>query len=183
MHEHFQEVPIAAQGLAVSHEGSWFAVRTKPRHEKTVARELETKGITAFLPLYGALHQWSDRKRQVDIPLFAGYVFVRFVAQLSTRISVLRTNGIAGFVGARGVGVPIPDEEIEAVRTILVQKVPFTPHPFLSVGQKVRICGGSLDGIEGILQAKNGDHSLIVSVESIQRSLAIRIAGYQVEAA
>jgi transcription antitermination factor NusG len=182
MHNQIHSVSSLVPFPATNDEGSWFAVRTKPRHEKTVASELEQKGITSFLPLYSVLHQWSDRKRQVQLPLFAGYVFVRFVVQLNTRVSVLRTNGVASFVGAGG-GVPIPDEQIQAVRMILEGKVPFSPHPFLSVGQRVRIRGGSLDGLEGILQAVNGDESLIVSVESIQRSLAIRVAGYQVEAA
>lgn len=181
--DYFPEGAILTQLPAAADEGSWYAVRTKPRHEKTVAGELDKKGITVFLPLFCALHRWSDRKCQVHLPLFTGYLFVRIVPQLSTRVFVLRTIGVAGFVGARGVGVPIPDGQIQAVRTILREKVAFTPHPFLNVGQKVRIRGGSLDGLEGILQARNGDDSLIVSVESIQRSLAIRITGYQVEAA
>jgi transcription antitermination factor NusG len=81
------------------------------------------------------------------------------------------------------MGVPIPEEQIQAVQAILKDKVPFVPHPFLSVGQKVRIRGGSLDGLQGVLVSLNGDRSLIVSVETIQRSIAIRIAGYQLEAA
>lgn len=162
---------------------SWFAVQTKPRHEKRVAAELEEKSIATFLPLFSDIRQWSDRKREVQRPLFANYVFVRLGADRNTRVSVLQTHGVFRFVGARGLGVPIPEEQIQAVQAILRDKVPFVPYPFLSVGQKVRIRGGSLDGLEGVLMALNGDKSLIVSVESIQRSIAIRIEGYQLEAA
>lgn len=162
-------------------EQSWFAVHTKSRHEKRVAAELEEKGLVAFLPLSTEVHQWSDRKRKVELPLFAGYVFVRIGWQQSSRLYVLRTNGVFGFVGVRGVGSPIPDEQIETLQTIVREKIPISPHPFLNVGQRVRIRGGSLDGICGILSAINDDRSLIVSVNSIQRSLAIRIDGYGIE--
>jgi transcription antitermination factor NusG len=170
---------IAAPGgdVAVS---SWFAIQTRPRHEKKVAIELREKGVTAFLPLFSSLHQWSDRRRLVQTPLFPGYVFVRIGGAADSRIPVLRTSGVLNFVGIRGIGVAIPDSQIEAVQTILDHQIPFTPYPFLSVGRQVRIQGGSLDGLQGILVAKNTDQSLIVSVELIQRSLAIRVAGYRV---
>ena len=138
-------------------EQSWFAVQTKARHEKRVAAELEEKGLVAFLPLSTEVHQWSDRKRKVELPLFAAYVFVRIGWQQSSRLYVLQTNGVFGFVGVRGVGSPIPDEQIETLQTIVREKIPITPHPFLNVGQKVRIRGGSLDGICGILSAINDD--------------------------
>ena len=169
--------------VRVAGEMAWFAVQTKPRHEKRVAAGLEEKGVLVFLPLFSAVHQWSDRRRLVELPLFTNYVFVRIGAEREVRIPVLRTSGVVGFVGMRGLGIPIPDEQIHAVRTILRERVSVTPYPFLNVGQRVRIRGGSLDGIEGFLLAVNCDSSLIVSVHGIQRSLAIRIAGYRVEAA
>jgi transcription antitermination factor NusG len=162
---------------------SWFAVQTKARHEKRVAAGLKEKGVVVFLPLFSALHQWSDRKRLLELPLFPNYLFVRIGVDRDVRITALRTNGIVGFVGMRGLGAPIPDEQIHAVQTILTEKVSVTPYPFLNVGQKVRIRGGSLDGIEGLLLRVNGDSSLVISVRGIQRSLAIRIEGYTVEAA
>src|SRR5262249_37715208 len=113
-------------------------------------------------------------------PLFSNYVFVRVPDDREMRGAVLRTNGVLCFVGMRGSGVCIPDEQIEAIQAILREKVPFAACPFVNVGQRVRVRGGSLNGITGILTKINDDHSLIVSVESIQRSLAIRIAGYQV---
>jgi transcription antitermination factor NusG len=161
----------------------WFAVQTWPRYEKQVAVELQRKAIEVFLPLQAAEHQWSDRRRIVQLPLFPSYVLVRIPERLDSRISVLRTNGVTMFVGARSTGTPIPDSEIEAVRTLLKRGVDFHNHPFLNVGQRVRIRGGSLDGVEGFLVAKNEDLSLVVSINIIQRSLAMRVAGYRVEAA
>jgi transcription antitermination factor NusG len=95
---------------------------------------------------------------------------------------VMQTNGVLGFVGARGEGIPIPESQIGNVRALLSSDVPYTLCPFLQVGQRVRIRGGALDGIEGLLIARNGDRTLVISVEPIQRSLAVRIDQYEVEA-
>jgi transcription antitermination factor NusG len=177
-----QAMPVISTfGEIASIESCWFAVQTMPRHEKKVSAELEAKQIQSFLPAISELRQWSDRKRMIESPLFPGYVFVRIAAQSSARIAVLRTNGVVGFVGVRGAGTPIPECEITAIQAVLTQQVPFRAHPFLNIGQRVRIRGGALDGIEGILDAVKGDQSLVISVELIQRSLAVRIAGYHVE--
>ena len=82
----------------------------------------------------------------------------------------------------RGEAIPIPDEQIEALRTVVTQQVPWVEHPFLKIGQRVRIRGGSLEGVEGVLLSRNGDRTLIISVDAIQRSLAVRVEGYDVEA-
>jgi transcriptional antiterminator RfaH len=171
------ESPILASPGIMEAPKSWFAVQTRPRHEKRVARDLEEKGVAAFLPMLSEVHQWSDRKRQVELPLFATYVFVRINAERTSRCKVLETNGVFCFVGARGVGIAIPDDQIETIQAIVREKVPFFQYPFVNVGQKVRVRGGSLDGICGVLSAINNDRSLIVSVDGIQKSLAIRIDG------
>jgi transcription termination/antitermination protein NusG len=165
----------AAQDLA------WYAVQTMPRHERKVAAELQRKGLQTLLPLLPCERQWSDRVRVLDMPLFPGYVFVQMSAVPDVRIAVLRSSGVTSFVGIRGVGVPIPETQIAAVQSIIDQKLPFSPYPFLNVGQRVRILGGSLDGIEGILTEIKGDLSLVISVDLIHKSLAIRVAGYRIE--
>jgi transcription antitermination factor NusG len=96
-------------------------------------------------------------------------------------MSVLRTPGVAGFVGSQGRGTPIPDKQIEDIRVILDHNVPFELYPFLEVNQRVRIRGGSLDGVEGTLVAKNSDQSLVVSIELIKRSVLVRVSGYELE--
>jgi transcription antitermination factor NusG len=108
-------------------------------------------------------------------------VFVNIVPAQNSRVAVLRTHGVYGFVGDRGVGTPIPESEISAVQEMLNHRIPFQMYPFLKTGQRVRIRGGCLDGIQGILTAINGDHTLVVSVGLLQRSIAMRLAGYQVE--
>jgi transcription antitermination factor NusG len=167
-------VPLRAEA------GEWFAVQIKPRHEKKAACELKEKGIFVFLPLYKAVHQWSDRRQEVQLPLFPNYVFVRISESGNTRAAVLQTNGVRSFVGMHGKGVCIPDEEVEAVQKILEEKISFTNHPSLNIGQKVRIRGGSLDGVRGTVMANN-PRSLVVSIDCIQRSLTISIDGYAVD--
>jgi transcription antitermination factor NusG len=163
-------------------QSRWYAVRTRSRHEKLVARQLETQGIESFLPVVTQTHKWSDRSKQVETPLFSGYAFLRMVLSPDDRVRVLRTQGVVSFVGVQGSGTPIPDHQIEDIRTLLVSRVPYEERPFLRVGQRVRVRGGALDGMQGILVAENGDHSLVISVEPIQRSLCVRVAGYEVEA-
>jgi transcription antitermination factor NusG len=160
---------------------NWYAIQTRSRHEKKVAAEFEDRGIASFLPQITRLHQWSDRRKKVDLPLFPGYVFVHTVYSPEARLSVLRTPGVAGFVGPQGKGTPIPDKQIDDIRLILDQNVPFELYPFLEVNQRVRIRGGCLDGVEGTLVAKNPDRSLVVSIDLIKRSILVRVSGYELE--
>lgn len=160
---------------------SWYAVHTRSKCEKKVEAQLRDKQINCFLPALKEVRHWSDRRKLIYQPLFPGYVFVRIPDEDTTRISVLRTNGVAGFVGIQGQGIPIPDFEIESIQALLSSRVPFEPYPFLRVGQRVRIRGGCLDGIEGILTAKNSDRSVVISVNLIQRSLAVRVSGFDIQ--
>jgi len=163
-------------------ELSWYAVRTRPRFEKKVVSELKLKGIETFLPVSATKRQWSDRRTLVHLPIFPGYVFVRIAASLANRITVLRTNGVLNFVGPRDMGVSITDQEIESVRAVADRNVVFEPHPYLHTGDKVCIRGGPLDGITGVLETINRDKSLVISVNLIQRSIAMRIEGFCIEA-
>ncbi|MBZ5516204.1 MAG: UpxY family transcription antiterminator [Acidobacteriia bacterium] len=159
----------------------WYAIHTRSRYEKRVAAQLRERQIRSFLPLIAETHRWSDRKKVVEQPLFPGYVFTQIADLSDTRLSILKTVGVAGFVGTKGKGTPIPDKEIENVQSILASSSRFTVHPFLRVGQRVRIRGGCLDGVEGILLAKNVDRSVVVSIELIQRSVAVRVEGFDIE--
>ncbi len=169
--------------LAQSAELFWFAVQTRPRHEKRVAGELQEKGIQALVPLSSQKRKWSDRERVVEFPLFPQYVFVRVAQTLAARVAVLRTNGITSFVGTRGIGIAIPEEQIERIQRVTEQVIPVTAHPFLNVGERIRIRGGALDGLQGILTAVNGEQNLVVSVDLIQRSVAIQLSGFAIERA
>lgn len=159
----------------------WYAIRTRSRHEKMVAEQLQRQEIESFLPLVKQSRKWSDRTKEVELPLFSGYNFVHVALASPDRLRVLQTHGVAGFVGINGYGTAIPDNQIQDIRTLLASKVPFEEQPFLRVGQRVRVRGGALDGVEGILSARNEDRSLVISLEPIQRSLSVRIQGYAVE--
>jgi transcription antitermination factor NusG len=162
---------------------SWYALHTRPRHEKVVVHRLTDRGVETFLPMVTEVHRWSDRKKKVELPLFSCYVFARFVPNRADRLHVLRVDGVLGLVGSQWEGTPIPDEQIDAVRTLVSGAISWSPYPFLKIGQHVRIRGGALEGMEGILVSRNGKHTLVISVDAIQRSLAVQVEGYQVEAA
>jgi len=164
-------------------ESSWYAVHTVARHEKRVAAQFEEKRVCTFLPLLHQVHRWSDRRRVVEIPMFSCYAFVRMVQTVEERLKVLRTPGVLGFVGNERQGTPIPEEQIESLRKAISEKVPCLPHPFMSAGKRVRIRGGSLDGVEGILVLQGRDQRLVISVELLQRSVCVQVEGYDIELA
>lgn len=157
----------------------WYAIQTRSRHEKAVATQLVGRGVTTFLPVVNERRHWSDRCKAVQLPLFPGYAFVRIGHSVEERINVLRVDGVVSFVGSHGEGIPIPDVQIEDIRRLLMS-VRCSSHPFLKIGQRVRIRGGYLDGIEGILVARNGNRNLVISVEPIQRSIAVSIDGFDI---
>jgi transcription antitermination factor NusG len=164
-------------------ESSWYAVHTIARHEKRVAAQFEEKRVCTFLPLLHQVHRWSDRRSVVEIPMFSCYAFVRMVQTVEERLKVLRTQGVLGFVGSEKQGTSIPDGQIESLRKAINEKVPCLPHPFISVGKRVRIRGGSLNGVEGIFMRQGADQSLVISVDLLQRSVSIRVEGYDIELA
>jgi transcription antitermination factor NusG len=161
----------------------WYAVHTRARHEKIVTTRLQHLGITTFLPTVTQVHRWSDRRKCVETPLLSCYAFVNLPWVPELRAQVIRTDGVLGFVGFCGGPVPVPDAEIQNLRTLVKSMVPYSTCPFLKIGQRVRVRGGALDGMEGILVGRNGNTSLVISIDPIHRSLAIRIDGYSVEPA
>jgi len=164
-------------------ESEWYALHTRPRHEKQVVQRLGERGVETFLPIVTEVHRWSDRKKQVELPLFSCYVFAKFAPNRAERLHVLRVGGVLGLVGSQGEGSPIPPEQIDAVRNLVEGTTEWTPYPFLKIGQRVRVLSGALSGMEGILTSRNGSKTLVISVDAIQRSLAVRVEGYEIEPA
>ena len=158
----------------------WYSIQIRYRFERKVTAQLKQKGLQTFLPVLEEFHHWSDRRQPVYIPLFSGYTFARFELSAGLRMELLHTEGVIGLISFRGVPVPIPPKQIEDLQKLLSQKVPCSLHPFLRVGQQVRIRGGCLDGLEGILEQR-GEKNLVISLESIQRAVAITIEGYELE--
>jgi transcription antitermination factor NusG len=162
-------------------QAQWYAVQTRSRHERTVTALLRGNGIQTYLPLVREVHRWSDRRKLVEVPLFPGYAFIRSSGSAEVASRVVRLDGVVSLVGSGPCGTPIPDKQIEAIQTLLDHDLPYVNHPFLRVGQRVRIQGGALDGVEGILLARKGENRLVLSIEMIQRSIAVPIEGYDVQ--
>jgi transcription antitermination factor NusG len=160
----------------------WFAVETRHRFEKKVAAQLDHGGFNVFLPLLTQHHTWSDRQKVVTVPLFPGYAFVQIDTVRDSWQTVLRTAGLIRFVSFGGIVAAIPAKQIEDLQLLLQQKGSFSLHPFVGAGQRVRIREGCLRGLEGIL-VQQQKKKLVISIQSIQRSLAIEIEGYELELA
>jgi transcription antitermination factor NusG len=165
--------------VKASQDLPWFALRVKSNYEQAVAHALHCKEYEEFLPTYTARRRWSDRLKEVQRPLFAGYVFCRL--DTNDRLPGLTTPGVVGIVGVGKTPLPIPTEDIEAVRTIVNSDLLVTPWPFLQVGQKVRIVQGPFTDVEGILLKFKTRWRLVVSIALLQRSVAVEIDGHWVE--
>jgi transcription termination/antitermination protein NusG len=169
------------QAQVLQEEAQWYAIRVRCQFEKKVALQLENKGIVVFVPTVREVHRWSDRRKIIELPLFPGYGFVRIPVAPGHWLRVLQTHGLIGFVTMNGMPVPIPDKQIENVQLLLINNLACKAYPFIKVGQRVRIRGGCLEGLEGILIEQKHDRTLVVSLDAIQRSLIIRIESYDIE--
>lgn len=157
----------------------WFAVYTTPRHEKHVAELLADRGVEIFLPVYRTTRQWKKSRPVVlELPLFPTYVFVRISRQ--ARGIVLGTPGVLSIVGSSRESWPLPNLEIEALRSGLLERR-MEPHPYLIVGERVRIKAGVMAGVEGVLIRKKNEFRVVVSLVSIMQSVAVEVDADDVE--
>ncbi len=157
----------------------WYAVYTRSRHEKTVAQQLGHKSVDHFLPLFETIRNWRNGRFRVRLPLFPGYLFVHIALQ--ERLQVLQVPGVVGLVSSNGMPVALPQAEIETIRDALTKGLQAHPHPYLTVGSRVRINSGPLEGLNGILVRKKGQLRVVVSVDLIMRSIAVDIDASEVE--
>lgn len=141
--------PVFEQPEHVGLACSWYALRVRTRYEKVASIVLRGKGFQEFPALYRARHRWVDRYKEVELPLFPGYVFCRFDAR--RQMPILTSPGVISIVGFDGMPAPIDDAEIAAVQAVIRSGLPAQPWPFLKVGQPVRVVCGSLTDIEGIV--------------------------------
>jgi transcription antitermination factor NusG len=160
---------------AAAHSSScWYAVYTYSRHEKAVKACLDAKAMEVFLPTVTVQSRWKDRNMQVDLPAFPGYVFVRI--SLGERGKVLSAPGVVRILSFNGVPAPIHHAEIDALRLCLEKCGPILePHPFLEVGERVRVRAGSLQGLEGWITRKKGACRLVLSIALIHQSVAVEV--------
>jgi len=175
------EARIAASAARTGER--WYAVQTRSRFEKVVRTELDIRGIEHYLPTFEDLHQWKDRKKLVELPLFSGYIFARFEDSESARLQVLRANGVVRILGGGVVIEPVPDREIESVRTLLRSGNGYFAHPFVREGAWVRVRSGALAGLEGRLVRVKNRTRLVLSVELLSQSVATEIDARDVQPA
>ncbi|MFQ5839835.1 MAG: UpxY family transcription antiterminator [Candidatus Methylomirabilales bacterium] len=165
--------------LACQQFPHWYALYTRPRHEKVVAGQLEGRRIEVFLPLREVLSRWKDRRKLVELPLFPGYLFLH--TELSRKRDIVSAKGAVRLVGFDGTPAPIPEEQVEAVRQVCLTKLLCDPYPYLNTGRPVRVTHGPLAGLTGILVKKKSKHRLILSVDVLQQSVAVEIDAASVE--
>jgi transcription antitermination factor NusG len=151
----------------------WFAVRTRSRHEKAVAARLTVQGIENILPLYSTVHAWKDRKQTVQLPLFAGYLFVHILVQNSRQ--VLTTPGVAEILRTGGRPAALAPAEVAVIHSCRDFGKALEPHPFLKVGQRVRIRRGAFKGLEGDLVEFNNGFRVVISIAMIQSAASLQI--------
>lgn len=158
---------------------AWWAIYTQHQHEKTVAEMLTGKGFEVFLPLHETMRRWKDRQKILSLPVFPCYVFVRGV--LSRRLQVVTTPGIH-MILSRGEQIEVvPEAEIDAIRKAVQGSYRIEPHPFLKVGERVRVTRGSLEGVEGILVRKKNLYRLVLSVDMLAQSVGVEVSASDVE--
>jgi transcription antitermination factor NusG len=172
-----EQLKLESQASGSEHQSCdvfpWFALQVRTRQEASVAQQLNGQGYERFLPLYKVRKRWSDRIKEVNAPLFPGYLFCRFNPQ--DRLPILKTPGVIQVVGFNNGPAAVDEAEIRSIQTLVTAGVPHQPWPFLAAGDRVRIESGPLLGLEGILIDVKRSHRLVLSVTLLQRSVAVEI--------
>jgi transcription antitermination factor NusG len=157
----------------------WYVAHTSANREKRVTEQLLQRSVEHFLPLYESMRRWKDRRMKLQLPLFPGYVFVRLA--LRDRLTVLQVPGVAQLISFNGKPAALPDKEIEALRAGLATQLRVEPHPYLTVGRRVRVKSGPLEGAEGILIRKKNAYRVVLSLDLIQRSASVEVDASDLE--
>lgn len=160
-------------------EPRWYAAYTCAQHEKRVAEQFTQRAVENFLPQYGSVRRWKDRRVKLELPLFPGYVFVRLA--LRERLRVLETPSVVRLVGFNGRPAALPDKEIEALRACVAAQLHAEPHSYLTVGRRVRIKSGPLAELEGVLVRRKNGLRVVVSLDLIARSAAVEVDAEDIE--
>ena len=159
-------------------KNEWNAVYTRHQHEKIIAKSLAEQGLEVFLPTYNTIRQWTDRKKQISLPLFPCYVFLR--GDFERRLRVLRTPGVCFFVMVGGQPALIPDAEIDAIHRAVESGHRVEPHPFLRTGDWVRVKSGPLADVEGILVRRKSSYRLVLSCILLGKSVSVEVDAFSV---
>jgi transcriptional antiterminator NusG len=159
---------------------AWYAVWTRSRHEQVVRDQIEQKGFEAFLPTIPKWSRWKDRKKKIDWPLFPGYCFARF--DPADRLSILKCNGVVTIVSFDGEIAPIPESEIDGIRTLVQSDLQYDPCPLIQEGELVEVVHGPLKGVTGRLTRKGAHARLILAVDLIGQAVSVEVDAADVKA-
>jgi transcription antitermination factor NusG len=162
-----------------SDPSQWYALYTCPRHEKVVVQQIEERRISCFLPLYRSVRRWKDRRKELELALFPGYVFVRIA--LKDRLRVLQLASVVRFVSCNGHPVPLPESEMNSLINGLIRGVRAEPHPYLIAGRMVRVRYGPLAGTQGVLVRRKDKFRVVLSLNLIMRSVAVEVDEADIE--
>jgi len=153
----------------------WLVLYLKPRHEKKSLRLMLDGGIESLLPLREELHQWKDRKKHVDVPLFPGYLFVHVNER--ERIAALETAGALKYVHFGGAIAVVRQETIDALQLALTRRADVrVEETWLDAGAEVTVRHGPLAGLKGILLEHRGQTRVAVRIEAIRQSVSVEVA-------
>ena len=166
-------VPASSIAELEDRDIHWYAAYTRANHEKRIAQELVRRSVEHYLPLYESVRKWKDRRVRLQMPLFPGYIFVRLA--LRDRLRVLEVPGVARLVGFHGQPTPVPEEDLEAVRTCLAGHRRVEPHRYIQRGQRVRVISGPLTGLSGIVVRQRNSTRFVISLELLKRSVAVEL--------
>jgi transcription antitermination factor NusG len=158
---------------------NWYALYTCPRHEKCVAHQIEQRSISCFLPVYRSVRRWKDRRKELELALFPGYVFVQL--ELKDRFRVLQLPSAVRLISFNGQPAVLPEAEIEELRQRLSRGGRVEPHPYLRVGRRVRVSAGPMQGLEGIIVRRKDRCRVVFSLDLIMRSVAVEVDETDVE--
>src|ERR1700756_1554804 len=158
---------------AVQNEMLWYAGYTASRHEKRVAEHFAQRGVEHFLPLYETIHRWNNGRHRVQLPLFPGYIFVHIA--LGDRRRVIEVPGFVRLVGFNSLPCLLPEVDINRMKEALNKGVVAEPYPYLTVGRRVEVLNGPLQGMTGILLRRQNKCRVVISVDLIMRSMAVEV--------
>lgn len=177
--ESSQSIQKPVELLREYREACWYAVYTNARHEKRVKQQMCSRGIECFLPVYRSVRRWKDRRKELELPLFPGYVFIHLA--LKERLHVVQMPGVIEFVSFGMRPAALPESEIETLRNGLHYACA-EPHPYLRLGRRVRVRSGPIAGLEGVLIRKKDKLRMVVSIELLHRSIAVEVDEDAIEA-
>jgi transcription elongation factor/antiterminator RfaH len=152
---------------------AWYALYTRYQHEKSVTAILSEKGFEVFCPMYSEVHRWKDRKKEVSLPLFPGYLF--FANGLDRKMDLLSTPGVSAIVSVGNSPAVVPEEEISSLRIAADSHRRMVPHPYFKEGDRLRVKSGPLAGVEGILQKWKDNYRLVLFIELLGRAVGVEV--------